>query len=105
MKNQKPFRRGIVELSGEKCEVNYRFIDDDTIEMYADDLTYIGETHYKSLVEDFILPKTKKQFDESLFRAYINKFSDEDKLKCIEILMRITNTDKCHLCSEGFIYQ
>jgi len=32
------------------------------------------------------------------------KFNDEDKLKCIEILMAITNTNKCHLYSEGFIH-
>jgi len=48
--------------------------------------------------------KQFKEFDESLFRAYINKFNDEDKLKCIEILMAITNTNKCHLYSEGFIH-
>jgi hypothetical protein len=30
--------------------------------------------------------KQFKQFDESLFKAYINKFSDEDKLKCLNII-------------------
>lgn len=85
-----PFRRGIVELSGERCVVNYRFINDDNIEMYANDLSYIGETHYKSIVEEYILPKKNqkefKQFDESLFKAYINKFSEEDKLKIWDYL-------------------
>lgn len=30
--------------------------------------------------------KQFKQFDESLFKAYINKFSDEDKVKALEII-------------------
>lgn len=36
-------------------------------------------------------PSTKqfKQFDESLFKAYIDKFSDEDKIKCFDILTKV----------------
>lgn len=32
--------------------------------------------------------KQYKQFDESLFLSYINKFSDEDKLKALNILYK-----------------
>lgn len=85
----KPFRRGIVELSGKKCIVNYRFIDEDTIEMYADDLSYIGETHYKSLIEDCIISKSNakqfKQFSPELFDSYCMKFSEKDRLQLAEI--------------------
>lgn len=47
--------------------------------------------------------KQFKQFDESLFKAYIDKFSDEDKLKAIKVLMKATNIDIC--TSNGFIYR
>ena len=33
--------------------------------------------------------KQFKQFDESLFKAYIDKFSDEDKVKALEILIGV----------------
>lgn len=32
--------------------------------------------------------KQFKQFDESLFKAYIDKFSDEDKLKALKVLLK-----------------
>jgi len=33
--------------------------------------------------------KQFKQFDESLFKSYIDKFSDEDKVKALEILIGV----------------
>lgn len=33
--------------------------------------------------------KQFKQFDESLFKAYIDKFSDEDKIRCFDYLSKI----------------
>lgn len=44
------------------------------------------------------------EFSEELFLKYINKFSEVDKMTCIKLLMKNTNTDKCHLTSESFIY-
>ena len=45
--------------------------------------------------------KQFKQFDESLFKAYIDKFSDEDKEKCFEILMRNLDIQKAELINDG----
>lgn len=45
-----PFRKGMVNINNEIFEVNYRFVNEETIEMYTDALEFIGYTHYKSLV-------------------------------------------------------
>lgn len=45
--------------------------------------------------------KQFKQFNESSFRAYISKFSDEDKEKCFEILMRNLDIQKAELINDG----
>lgn len=45
--------------------------------------------------------KQFKQFDESLFKDYIDKFSDEDKEKCFEILMRNLDIQKAELINDG----
>lgn len=45
-----PFRKGMVNINNEIFEVNYRFVDEETIEMYTDTLEFIGYTHYKSLL-------------------------------------------------------
>lgn len=45
--------------------------------------------------------KEFKQLDESLFKAYIFKFSDEDKEKCFEILMRNLDIQKAELINDG----
>lgn len=53
--------------------------------------------------DEFFKPNQKqfKQFDESLFKAYIFKFSEEDKEKCFEILMRNLDIQKAELINDG----
>jgi hypothetical protein len=49
----------------------------------------VGEDNFKRIIKESdkrVNQKQFKQFDESLFRAYISKFSDEDKLKAFNIL-------------------
>lgn len=47
--------------------------------------------------------KVFKQFDEPLFRAYISKFSDEDKLKAINCLggFTVDQTVRAYSCGYG----
>lgn len=52
-------------------------------------------------IREFESKKNQKQFDESLFRNYISKFSDEDKTKCFEILMRNLDIQKAELINDG----
>lgn len=55
------------------------------------------EAYYNVCSKDYKLAtnqKQYKQFDETLFKAYINKFSDEDKLKALKVLVcDISTTD------------
>ena len=46
--------------------------------------------------------KQFKQFDESLFKAYIDKFSDEDKLKALKVLFWLLKSEhKFHVVEIG----
>ena len=45
--------------------------------------------------------KQFKEFNPDLFRAYIDKFSDEDKEKCFEILMKNLDIQKAELINDG----
>lgn len=58
-------------------------------EFILEDILFGGEnSNYKLNQKQF------KQFDESLFRNYIDKFSDEDKRKALKILVcEISTTD------------
>lgn len=53
------------------------FLDIQKVEQYVDELRALTR------ISSFIKPNQKqfKQFDESLHKAYLNKFSDEDKFK------------------------
>jgi hypothetical protein len=42
------------------------------------------------------------QFSEELFMKYISKFSDEDKLKALEKLMRALDCEEAKLINDGF---
>lgn len=52
-----------------------------------------------------ILKSNQKQFKEfnaEFFKAYINKFSDEDKLKAFELIMRNLDIQEAKLVNDGF---
>lgn len=61
---------------------------------------WLKETAEKGITITDISKQNQKQFkkfDESLFRAYINKFSDEDKVAALRVLFKsigITSKDK-----------
>lgn len=95
-------------LSGSTTLLNQYEIELIWLKETQKDYSDVAEAAKKlsNTIEELRKPNQKqfKQFDGSLFKSYIDKFSDEDKLKCIEILMRVTNTQKCHLLSIGFIH-
>lgn len=51
----------------------------------------------ETILKDKPNQKQFKQFDESLFKAYVDKFSDEDKVAALRVLFKsigITSKDK-----------
>ena len=101
--NQKEFEIGdeVVCLKSALFTDNTRHIAGQTYKVTKENLDYfiVCKKDYQLKTNQ----KQFKQFDESLFKAYIDKFSDEDKLKAIKVLMKATNIDIC--TSNGFIYR
>lgn len=80
------FERRYHSLTGREIEEIWR--KENPIAALPDEMINI-DFESEDDVEKFLMKSNQKQFkqfDESLFKAYINKFSDEDKLKAFEIL-------------------
>lgn len=68
---------------------NERLLTNEEIEeIWLKEIQHVSEE--RTVEQHSYKPNQKqfKEFNESLFRAYINKFSDEDKLKALKVLLK-----------------
>lgn len=73
----RPFSVFNVPLTGREIEKIYKSEILDKIDYQISDTEFVLKPNQKQF----------KQFNESLFKAYISKFSDEDKLKSLSVLL------------------